>query len=97
MTDDLASFLDDHSANMADVSYTLQTGRKSFRHKRIVAASSCEEAAKLLRERKPNQVITTNNRNKDTPVVFMFPGQGSQHLNMARELYSVRIRFCEAR
>lgn len=95
MSDDLASHLTNTSQDFADACYTLQIGRKTFRHRRVVTASSAEEAAKCLRERKPKQAITVNNRATDTPVVFMFPGQGSQHANMARELYDSESVFAE--
>ncbi len=88
MTDDLAACLTDNAdLELADVSYTLQVGRKTFRHKRIIVASDLVEAAATLRSRNSQQAITTNSRASGTPVVMMFPGQGSQHLNMAGQLY----------
>ncbi len=97
MTDDLATHLVNSSGlDLADVSYTLSVGRKSFRHKRIVVASDIAEAARVLRERNPTRVLTSNSRAVDTPVVMMFPGQGSQHLEMARQLYQTEPVFAEA-
>ncbi len=88
MTEDLAVHLAANpDLDLADVAYTLSTGRKSFRHKRYLAARSVAEATQLLRQGKPQQLVTAKNRSADTPVVMMFPGQGSQHLTMAAELY----------
>lgn len=95
MSDDLAAHLASELPNLADVCHTLQIGRKTFRHKRVVVAGNNEEASQFLRERKPKQAITSNTRKSDTPVVFMFPGQGSQHVDMARELYESEAVFAK--
>lgn len=88
MSDDLAGHLsEDPHLNLADVSYTLHLGRKSFDYKRIVVASDLQEAADSFRQRSTKQSLTVCGRASDTPVAFLFPGQGAQHLNMARELY----------
>lgn len=88
MSDDLAQHFDDHpQLNLADACYTLQSGRKTFRHKRIVVAADRSEAATSLRSRSPQQAITADCRISDTSVAFMFPGQGSQHVRMAQQLY----------
>jgi acyl transferase domain-containing protein len=95
MSDDLANHLVANPQNFADVCHTLQVGRKTFRHRRIVVAKNADQASQLLSERKPNQAMTVASRQSDTPVVFMFPGQGSQHLNMARDLYESESVFAE--
>lgn len=88
MTDDLAGHLEQQkSLNLSDAAYTLQVGRQSFRHKRFVVAADAAEAATKLRSRSGKDCPTTNKRIGQTPVVFLFPGQGSQHVNMARRLY----------
>lgn len=70
--------------NIADVASTLQTGRKMFNYSSIHCANSSQDAVQSLRNTKSNFVHQVRRR---VPVVFMFPGQGSQHVNMARELY----------
>ncbi len=88
MTDDLVSYLEQTpEAALADVAFTLQSGRKSFRHKRTVVVQDSGQAIELLRARTAPHVQTVNCRSVNTPLVMMFPGQGSQHLHMARELY----------
>jgi len=78
--------------DLADVAYTLQTGRKVFACRRAVVASDVAAAVQALRavhgksERGP--------RDAGTPrVAFMFPGQGAQAVNMARGLYAVESDF----
>lgn len=96
MSDDLAQHLSENSdLNLADVSHTLNVGRKTFRHKRVVVASDLSEAIESLRSRGPKQTSTVENRAAETPVAFLFPGQGSQHINMARALYESEPVFAQ--
>ena len=97
MTEDLVSYLESNpESELGDISYTLMTGRKTFRFKKSIVASSVNEAAQLLRQQGSKQVINSNARTTDTPIIMMFPGQGSQHVNMASELYHSEPVFKEA-
>ncbi|HLP58696.1 MAG TPA: amino acid adenylation domain-containing protein, partial [Candidatus Deferrimicrobium sp.] len=71
--------------NPADAAYTLQVGRKAFKHRAALVISSLEEAADKLQSTDKMQfyILTEENRN----IVFMFPGQGAQYVNMAKDLY----------
>ncbi|MFP5285759.1 MAG: beta-ketoacyl synthase N-terminal-like domain-containing protein, partial [Thermoanaerobaculia bacterium] len=63
LTDDLANHLQDQP--LADVSWTLQTGRRLFPHRRAVVAATALEAANLLAERDPERVLTTFEEMRD--------------------------------
>ncbi|HEY5957130.1 MAG TPA: acyltransferase domain-containing protein, partial [Polyangiaceae bacterium] len=92
MCENLAGFLSQHSeANLADVAFTLQTGRQQFDYRRAVVARHCAEAVSELAS-KENRAEGTPLRKKPE-VVFMFSGQGSQHVNMARDLYDEEPAF----
>ncbi len=41
------------------------------------------------------RVITSEREPRERPVVFMFPGQGGQHVGMGRELYETEPTFRE--
>ena len=74
--------------NLADAAYTLQVGRKELQYRRMAVCRDTTEAVDIF--------STPGHENLGTrgpllggqpPVVFMFPGQGAQYVNMARELY----------
>lgn len=81
--------------SIADVCFTLSAGRKKFNHSWSAVVSSTEEAiASLMTSPTPGSEIFTNRRN--VPVVFAFPGQGSQHVDMGYELYINEPTFASA-
>lgn len=81
--------------NLADVAYTLALGRCTFNHRRVVVAQSLEDAYQTLEGGDPQRVFTAVTEASNTPVIFMFSGQGSQYVNMARELYTSEPTFAE--
>ncbi|WP_366934971.1 type I polyketide synthase, partial [Pyxidicoccus fallax] len=74
-------------ANLADVAWTLQAGRQRFAHRRFVLARSVEDAVEALSQPQGPRVITESQDAVERPVAFLFPGQGSQHVDMGRALY----------
>jgi amino acid adenylation domain-containing protein len=72
----------------SDEVYTLQVGRKSFRHRRMTVARNAAEAAERLAGDNSKKVLThTLEIDHEPPVVFMFSGLGGQYRNMGRGLY----------
>ena len=93
----LAAHLRAHpDVSIADVAYTLLTGRKGFGFRRAVVAKSAEDAADAL-ERGATKRAMTNHCEGDAPeVVFMFPGGGAQYGGMGAELYAREPVYREA-
>jgi acyl transferase domain-containing protein len=90
----LAAHLGAHpETDLADAAYTLQTGRRAFRNRRAVVCRTREEARALLESRDSRVVFSGTHDAHDRPVVFMFPGQGSQHVAMGRGLYDAEPAF----
>ena len=88
MTDRLRDWLTAHpEASMGDVAYTLQLGRRHFPHRRTVVGGSIRDLIASLADRTPAQVSTRELAEASPGVAFMFPGQGSQYVNMGRDLY----------
>ncbi|HLO48201.1 MAG TPA: SDR family NAD(P)-dependent oxidoreductase, partial [Kamptonema sp.] len=96
-TKNLAAHLKENpDINLADVAYTLSIGRKAFNHRLVVVCSSVDEAVSTLTTLEPKRVFINELQDiKKRPVVFMFSGQGSQYVNMGRELYDNEPKFCE--
>ncbi|WP_309110860.1 type I polyketide synthase [Saccharothrix sp.] len=68
--------------SLAEVAWTLQTGRKVFSHRGFVVAEDAADAAGQLARLAGKPVPGTA-----PGVAFLFPGQGGQHVGMGRELY----------
>ncbi|HSK46258.1 MAG TPA: type I polyketide synthase, partial [Candidatus Binatia bacterium] len=73
--------------DLADATFTLQTGRRHFPYRRVTVANSAAEAAEALTSGDSKRVWSRKSEHADAPVVFLFPGQGAQQVNMGRGLY----------
>lgn len=92
----LAQHLEAHpELPLADVAYTLQTGRRQFEHGRIILAGQAADVrAALTTDRR--RVLSGRRATQDRQVAFMFSGQGSQHAGMGWHLYQHAPVFREA-
>ncbi|HKX61327.1 MAG TPA: aminotransferase class III-fold pyridoxal phosphate-dependent enzyme, partial [Verrucomicrobiae bacterium] len=79
--------------DLADVAFSLQTGRRDFPCRRFVVAGDTAEAITALETPDPGCAQSRRQPRGDVPVVFMFPGQGAQHVNMGAELYQTEPIF----
>jgi amino acid adenylation domain-containing protein len=91
----LADWLEEHpAADIADIAFTLDTTRQEFNHRRFIIATDAEELKEKIRLQHPfNGAVL-----RETPadLVFMFPGQGSQFVNMGAGLYAAEPVFRHA-
>jgi phthiocerol/phenolphthiocerol synthesis type-I polyketide synthase E len=78
--------------DLADVAYTLQSGRRRFAYRRVVVATTGEELIRALRAPLSDGDIV-HDQNADRPVVLMFPGQGSQQAGAVQALYETETFF----
>jgi acyl transferase domain-containing protein len=86
----LADRLESEDHDLADVAFTLQTGRKAFACRRAVVARDGAEAIAALRDGRGSRGTCEGS---ERPVVFLFPGLGDQAPGMGRELYETEPVF----
>jgi acyl transferase domain-containing protein/acyl carrier protein len=93
-TANLARYLREHpDTNLADVAYTLQVGRRTFEHRRVLVCQNAEDAWQALEAGDTRRVLTLYQRPVNRLIAFMFPGVGDHYLQMARELYETESVF----
>lgn len=72
---------------LADAAFTTHVGRRRFEHRRYVVVDSAETAARVLAEGGGSLSASLKSEADNPPVAFLFPGQGSQYVNMGLNLY----------
>jgi acyl transferase domain-containing protein len=97
MAADLAAHLEGQpdldSAELADIGWTLEAGRRLFPHRRALVCRDAAEARNLLTAPDPARVANAVEGSSGRPVVFLFPGLGDHYVDMGRELYATEPRF----
>ena len=98
----LGEHLKKSSDHLADVAFTLQVGRTAYEYRRWLVSRDRDDAAAVLSTVDPERLRTGHTAARPVAangnggrggltsarsrLVFMFSGQGSQHLGMGREL-----------
>ncbi|MFC2146279.1 acyltransferase domain-containing protein [Acidobacteriota bacterium] len=97
MTHNLAHHLKKNPhIDLADAAYTLQVGRKAFKYRRMKVCSHIGEAIEAFSPPASKRLQTFMPAAGTRTVIFMFPGQGAQYVDMGRELYEKEPVFREA-
>jgi phthiocerol/phenolphthiocerol synthesis type-I polyketide synthase E len=79
--------------SLEDIAFTLACTRRRFDHRLALVVDDLEHAVGALRD---GAVSRRHDAHSDRPVVFMFPGQGSQFPGMAEGLYRSQPAFRDA-
>jgi acyl transferase domain-containing protein/7-keto-8-aminopelargonate synthetase-like enzyme len=84
--------------SLSDICFTSHVGRAHFDHRLALVADSTEQLREELFAFTTGQetLATTSqqvSRNSSPKIAFLFTGQGSQYLNMGRELYETQPVF----
>jgi len=99
MTENLANYLTQNpGSGLTDIAYTLTVGRKTFEHRKMLVCKDEPEAVSILQsslvpEEGGGGRVHTHYTKEVKRAVFMFPGQGSQYVDMARGLYEKEPLF----
>lgn len=97
LTEKISSHLQNHpELELSDVAYSLQVGRKSFPYRRAMVCETLAEAVEGLKHPNGEGVANGFTELRNRPVVFMFPGGGTQYPGMGRELYQQEKAFRES-
>jgi phthiocerol/phenolphthiocerol synthesis type-I polyketide synthase E len=80
------------NTSLEDGAYTLQVGRREFEQRAMFVAQSREEALEILSHPESRKLLKGSARNRQR-IAFIFPGQGSQYVDMARGLYESEMVF----
>ncbi|MDY7095234.1 MAG: SDR family NAD(P)-dependent oxidoreductase [Acidobacteriota bacterium] len=96
-TANLAQWLREHpDAELADVAWTLQVGRRNLPARRAVVASSVADAVEALAGDSPRRRLTGWCEDGEREVAFLFPGLGGQYQGMGQGLYDSDATFRNA-
>ncbi|TDQ00457.1 type I polyketide synthase [Labedaea rhizosphaerae] len=95
-TDRLAEHLATGADRLADVAYTLQTGRKVFGHRRMLATSTVYGSTvdgEVVTALRAGEVLSRVESRTDRPVAMLIAGTGEQYPGMAADLYATEPVF----
>ena len=97
-TNHLLDFLKNNaSVNMDDVAYTLQIGRKTFSHRRILVCDGRADAIAALGDENSKRIVSARvDELSRRPLIFLLPGVGDHYVGMAYDLYRTWDVFKEA-
>lgn len=97
MSTRLADYLEGNLENsLADIAFTLQQGRQRFKYRQALCAENTKEAAHRLKSFAEMSESVKATPSKPPSLVFLFPGQGAQYVDMGRELYDSERVFRDA-
>lgn len=97
VTENLSDFLKNNADKpIADIAWTLSTGRIPLRYRRCVVAESNTDAA--IRFSDHNALYATEGEvdEDQRPIIFLCSGQGTQYPRMGEDLYQAEPVFYEA-
>lgn len=73
----------DSNKSLSDISFTLQQTRVPFKHRKFVVANDHKQLADLIQTDQNTHVL----KEQPEEIIWTFPGQGAQYINMGLSLY----------
>lgn len=94
MTDHFVEYFNNNeNLNMADVAFTLNTGRKQYQYNRCLVVRDAREAADLLADREARERFTYVRKANQQPIVFACSNRDKIAYGIANELYKEESAF----
>jgi phthiocerol/phenolphthiocerol synthesis type-I polyketide synthase E len=94
MTDRLKDWIEAQpEASLGDIAHTLRTGRRTFRHRRVLLARDRDDVLSVLRSRDPRRVLGSVQDKADRPIAFLLSGLGDHYPGMTLGLYRSEPTF----
>jgi amino acid adenylation domain-containing protein len=95
-TANLLAFLKQQpDANLADVAYTLQRGRRAFDYRRMLVCRDVADAIAALEARDSTPLAQQLSETRSVPIALMFAGLGDHYPDMGLALYQTEPVFRE--
>jgi len=91
----LENTLQNSQAPLSHMAYTLNLGRKDFAHRQVLVAQSTQQLQQALQNGQALPYRSNVYNGQYNPMVWLFSGQGTQHLQMGQELYNSYPRYAE--
>jgi acyl transferase domain-containing protein len=95
MTGEFKDFLKNQQVRLIDAAYTLSTGRKLLNFRRFIIGNNQEEIIGFIENSDKKPIQTQIARSANPKQVWLFPGQGTQVVNMGKNLYQTDDFFKE--
>ena len=93
-SENLHAFLKNNpSLSIADTAFTLQVGRRHFEHRRAAVCRDIDEGRRMLGAVASAGGDYFNAGDTERPVIFLFPGAGTQYRDMGLGLYKTEPVF----
>lgn len=88
LTSNLIEYMENNpGTSLDDVAYTLSIGRKHFKYKKALVCTDNNDLVNQMSINDSTRVKVMKSERECKDIVFMFPGQGSQYINMGLDLY----------
>lgn len=82
--------------NPADIAYTGQVGRHTYNYRQVIVCQNQQDSINALSTNSHTNNLKGEVLSEKIPeIIFLFPGQGTQYLNMGRDLYQSETIFRE--
>ncbi|NKI31975.1 polyketide synthase [Croceivirga thetidis] len=82
--------------SVSDVSASLLRTRENFRHRKFAVVSNADDFKNALENNETNKVKSNSIQTVPDEMVFLFPGQGAQYLEMGKSLYDTEAVYKDA-